>query len=253
MADTYAGHGMFVPLFSAVTAWIDRERLRAAAGPGHPAGLVVILAGAGLLVLGTWSDSLLVKGLSVAVAVAGLVAWSFGLPCLRAAAFPVAFLLLMAPLPHAVVAAVTLKIQLFAATFAVAVLRHFDFPVYQSGVLIELPRMTLRVAEVCNGLRFLMALLVLTAAFAQVTQKSVPRKIALVAAAIPIAIVANAMRVAAISLGVQWVGPEAASGTIHNWIGKGMWGATLIPLIGFAFLLARSGTSKAEHFEEGVA
>ena len=32
--DTYAGHGMFVPLFSALVAWIDRERLRAAAGPG---------------------------------------------------------------------------------------------------------------------------------------------------------------------------------------------------------------------------
>jgi len=251
--DTYAGHGMFVPLFSVLIAWIERDRLRAAAGPGHRGGLAVIGAGLALLALGTWSDSLLVKGLSIAVVVAGLVAWSFGWPCLRAAAFPVGFLLLMAPLPQAVVAAVTLKVQLFAAAFAVGMLRLLDLPVYQRGVVIELPAMTLQVAEACNGLRFLMALLVLTAAFAQVTQRSVPRKIALVASAVPIAIVANAMRVAAIAIGVHYVGPAAASGTIHNWIGKGVWGITLIPLIGLAWLLARGGMSKARHLEEGVA
>ena len=132
-------------------------------------------------------------------------------------------------------------------------LRLLDLPVYQRGVVIELPAMTLQVAEACNGLRFLMALLVLTAAFAQVTQRSVPRKIALVASAVPIAIAANAMRVAAIAIGVHYVGPAAASGTIHNWIGKGVWGITLIPLIGLAWLLARGGMSKARPLEEGVA
>src|SRR5947209_1430391 len=118
--DTYAGHGMFVPLFSALIVWIERDRLRAATGGGHPAGIAIILAGVGLLALGTLGQSLLLKGLSVAVVVAGLVLWSFGGRCLRAATFPVGFLLLMAPLPSAVVAAVTLKIQVFAAAFAAA-------------------------------------------------------------------------------------------------------------------------------------
>src|SRR5437867_6719333 len=113
--DTYAIHGMFVPLFSALIAWIERDRLRAATGRGHPAGIAVILTGVGLLALGTLGQSLLLKGLSVAVVVAGLVMWSFGARCLRAAIFPVGFLLLMAPLPRAIVAVVTLKIQVFAA------------------------------------------------------------------------------------------------------------------------------------------
>lgn len=250
--NAYAGHGVFVPLFSALIAWIERDRLRAAFGPGHPAGIAVIGAGLALLALGTWTESLLVKGLSIAVVVAGLVAWSRGWACLRAAAFPVGFLLLMAPLPQAVVAAVTLKIQLFAAAVAVGMLRLLDLPVYQRGVVIELPAMTLQVAEACNGLRFLMALLVATAAFAQVTQRNVRRKITLFAAAIPVAIVANAMRVAAITLAVHWVGPEAASGTIHNWIGKSVWGATLIPLIALAFVLARTAP-KAPRATERVA
>jgi len=213
----------------------------------------IILAGLGLLALGALADSVLLQGASVAVTLAGLVAWTFGLRCLRAAAFPIAFLLLMTPLPRAVIAAVTLQVQLFAAAFAVGVLWLLDVPVYQSGVTIELPSMTLQVAEACNGLRFLMALLVLTAAFAQITQRTVADKAALVVAAIPIAIVANAMRVAAIVVGVQYVGPEAASGTIHNWIGKGMWGLTLVPLIGLGFLLARRSSPKVGPLEEGIA
>jgi len=251
--DTYAGHGMFVPLFSAVIAWTERERLRKAVGPSHPIGAVIVLVGVSLLALGSLAESVLLQDASVAVTIAGLVAWTFGLRCLRAAVFPIAFLLLMAPLPRAVVATVTLQVQLFAAAFAVAILRMLDLSVYQAGVTIELPSMTLQVAEACNGLRFLMALLVLTAAFAQITQRTVAAKTTLVVAAIPIAIVANAMRVAAIVLGVQYVGPEAASGPLHNWIGKGMWGLTLVPLIGLGFLLARRSSSKVGPLEEGLA
>jgi exosortase len=251
--DTYAGHGMFVPLFSALVAWTERERLRAAAGPGHPVGIAAIAAGVGLLVLGSLWGSLLVKGISIAVVIAGLVAWSFGLRCLRAAAFPIAFLLLMAPLPRPVVAAVTLQTQLFAAAFAAAAVRLFDLPVYQTGVTIELPAVTLQVVEACNGLRFLMALLVLTAAFAHLTQRSAWRKVVLVASAIPFAILANAARVAAIALGVYFVGPQVASGTIHHMIGKAVWALTLIPLIVLGLLLARGGAPKVPSLEEKAA
>ncbi len=251
--DAYAGHGMFVPLFSALVAWTDRDRLRAAAGRGHAAGIAVILAGVGLLALGSLGGSLLVKGLSVAVVVAGLVMWAFGVECLRVAAFPVGFLVMMAPLPRPIVDVVTLKLQLFAAGFAAAALRLLDIPVYQTGVTIELPALTLQVAEVCNGLRFLLALLVLTAAFSKVTLRSIPRRIALVVSAVPIAIFANAVRVAAIGLGVHFIGPQAASGTIHNWIGKGVWGLTLVPLIGLGLLLARGGAPKVSRLEEKVA
>jgi Transmembrane exosortase (Exosortase_EpsH) len=34
----YAGHGMFVPAFSAYILWLSRSRFRAASGRGHPAG-----------------------------------------------------------------------------------------------------------------------------------------------------------------------------------------------------------------------
>ena len=235
----YAGHGMFVPAFSAFVAWMDRRRLRAACSRGSWAGLPVILLGLGVLALGRWAGSVALEGVSLVVTVAGLVLWSFGARCLKAAAFPVGFLLLMVPLPRPVVDAVTLDLQLFAVGFAGAALDLLDVPFYLDGVLIRLPGITLAVAEVCNGLRFLLALLVVTIAFAQVSQRTLPRKFIVGASAIPIAILANAVRVAAVVLAVQYLGPQAASGFIHNSIAKGVWALTLIPLGVLGLVLRR--------------
>jgi exosortase len=237
----YAGHGPFVPLFSAVIAWRARHRLRAAAGGGHPAGLAVIILGLGLLGAGSAAQSLLLQGLSAVVVVAGLVVLSCGAAALKAVGFPVAFLLLMVPLPHEVVTAVTLHLQLFAAGFAGSMLAALDIPFHRRGVLIELPDTTLTVAEVCNGLRFLLALLVATLAFAAVSQRGVWRKVLLTAAAMPVAILANAIRVAAIVIAVHYMGPHAAVGTPHYVIGKIVWLGTIAPLIGLALALRRGG------------
>jgi exosortase len=237
--NEYAGHAMFVPLFSLLIAWADRDRLRGTAGSGHLAGAAILAAGLALALVGYGWHSDVVQALALAAAAAGAVLWLFGAACLRAAAFPVAFLVMMAPLPRPVVAAVTLELQMFAAGFAAAALRVVGIPVYHWGAHLELATMTLQVAEICNGLRFLLAILVLTAAFGQITLPSWRRKVALVVAAIPIAIVANALRVAAIAIGVHYIGPDAASGTVHNWIGKGVWALTLLPLISLGVVLAR--------------
>jgi exosortase len=177
----------------------------------------------------------------VPIAVAGLVLWAVGPRALRVAAFPVAFLALISPLPRAFVAAVTSDLQLFAAWFAGGALDLLGVPSYLEGDVLQLPTITLRVAEVCNGLRFLTAILVLTLAFAQITQRTLGRKLALVAAAAPVAIVANAVRVTAIALATQYWGPAAASGWIHHMIGKGVWALTLLPLIALGWWLGRRG------------
>ncbi len=239
--DTYAVHGMFAPLFSAFLFWSDREHLRAIPRERNRAGLLVILIGLGLLVLGRSKGSLAVDALSVVVAVAGGVLWGFGARWLRQAWFPVAFLVFMVPLPRVVVDAFSRDLQVFAATFAAAAVGVAGIPVYQHGVMIELPNMNLEIAEICNGLRFMMALLVLTVAFAQVSQRSRLKKLVLVASAVPIAVLANAARVTAVAFLVHYWGPQAASGIIHHSIGKVVWLMTLVPLVGLGLALRRGG------------
>jgi exosortase len=239
--DSYAGHGMFVPFFSAHFFWIDRQRIRASVGGRDDRGLLLVLAGIVLLVLGHGNASLVMQGLSFVVVLSGIVLWGFGARTLRAAAFPLGFLFLMVPLPRVLVAAVTLDLQLFAAGFAGLILSLLDVPFALRGVSVELPVLTLEVAEVCNGLRFLSALVVLTLAFAEVSQRTVMGKVILTLAAIPVAIVANAVRVTAIVLAVQYIGPQAASGFIHHAIGKSVWAVTILALVGLGLLLRRGG------------
>lgn len=239
----YAGHGPLVPAFSAFLLWSDRARLRAAITPGHSIGLAVILLSLGLLFGGRSIESLLLQGVSLVTCLAGMVLWVLGPRTLKAGAFPLTYLLLMLPLPSPLVDAVTQDLQLFAARTAGAALDLFDVPFFLDGVLIQLPGITLAVATVCNGLRFLSALVMVTVAFAHLSQRTLPRKLILVASAIPIAILANAVRVATIALAVYYIGPGAAQGFIHNSIAKGVWALTLIPLVILAFVLRRGGES----------
>jgi exosortase/archaeosortase family protein len=104
-------------------------------------------------------------------------------------------------------------------------------------MVIDLATVRLDVAEVCNGLRFLMGFLVLAIAFAQVSQRTLPRKLLLAASAIPIAILANAVRVATVAIAVHHLGPAAASGIIHHGIGKAVWALTLVPLFVLGLVL----------------
>lgn len=237
--DQYAGHGMFVPPLGVVLAFHAWHRARAAAGGGDRAGLAVLGVALGLLFVGRSLESFLLQSLSASLAVAGAILWAAGWQCLRSLTFPVAFLALMAPPPSLLVAAVTRELQLFATRVAGVALDLVGVPFYQSGVVIVLPTMTLQVGEVCNGLRFLMALLVLTTAASYVTLDNPWRRAVLIASVIPIAILANAARVAAIAVAVQYVGPQAVTGELHHWIGKSVWVLTLVPLVGIGFWLRR--------------
>ena len=237
--NEYAGHAPFVPLFCALVAWNDRERLRSAAGPGDWRGLPLVAAGLGVLGFGYATGNLTAQGLALPVAVAGLVLWLWGAQCLRVATFPVWFLAMIVPPPRVLIAAVTGYLQNFAAEFAAIGVRLLGIPIYQDGIRLELSSLTLSVAEACNGMRFLLTIMVLAAAFSQILLPNRRRRITLVFASAAIAILANAVRVAAIAIGVHYFGPDAASGTIHDWIGKGVWVLTLLPLIGLGLLLAR--------------
>lgn len=245
VSHPYAGHGMLVPAFSAMFLWLDRDRLRAVTvRAGDSRGLLVMLFALLILIVGRWTDSILIAGVAFVIAVAGTVLWLFGASCLRAAAFPVGFLIYMVPLPRVVIDAVTLDLQRFAASVAGVALDELAIPFYQSGLDIVMSTVTLNVAETCNGLRFLMALLVVTTAFAQASQRTLSRKLILIVATIPIAILANALRVTTIAAGVYYIGPAVASGIIHNSIAKAVWGVTLGAVAVLGFLLRRGGAQQ---------
>jgi len=240
-ANPYAGHGLFAALFAALLLLAERRETRRTAAAFDRSGLLLIALALGLLAVGQGWRSLMLQSLSLALAVGGVVRVGLGQRCLRRIAFPIGILVLMAPPPAMVVHQVSPHLRLFAAAVASRVLDLLGIPHLQSGVYIALPSLTLEVGEPCDGLRFLMALVTLVAAIAHVSQRSLPRKLALMVAALPIAILANAVRVGAISVAAYQVGPQAAQGLTHHSIGKVVWLLTLPPLLGLAMLLRRGG------------
>jgi exosortase len=82
-----------------------------------------------------------------------------------------------------------------------------------------LPSTSLEVAEACSGLRSLVSLTAVAALLAWATERSITRRAALVLAAVPLAIIMNAMRVTATAVVCETWGPRAASGSWHTFTG----------------------------------
>jgi exosortase len=91
--------------------------------------------------------------------------------------------------------------------------------VLRDGNVISLPLMKLEVAQACSGIRSLMSLFTIAIFYGYFLEKSVFRRVLLAAASIPIAIVANSVRVFGTGLCVQYWDPDKALGFFHEFSG----------------------------------
>jgi exosortase len=111
--------------------------------------------------------------------------------------------------------------------------------VFRDGNVLELPSTALQVAEACSGLRSIISLAVLSVLLAW-TDTSLPRRIAIVALSVPVAVVMNGFRIAATGLACEAWGPRAASGSWHTFTGWITFVASLMVLIQLQRLIARA-------------
>ena len=154
-------------------------------------------------------------------------------------AFPLAFLVFMVPLPAIVMNAVAFPLQLFAAQSATFCMQVGGIPVLREGNTIVLSNTTLEVVEACSGIRSLQALLALGAIYGYFSQKAVWKRWALLVLAIPIAIAANAFRVAGTGFLAHFIGPEAAHGFYHSFAGWIVFAVAFVLMLGAGTLLGK--------------
>ncbi len=217
--DANYNHGFLIPVFSAFLVW--RERRRLAAIPLAPTsfGLLVLLAGIGLLLLGDIGAENFLMRSSLLVILAGLVLFLAGRGIFRAVLFPLGYLLFMIPLPGILFYAITFPLQRIAAEQAAWALDLLGVPVLLDGNIIHLSQISLGVTEACSGIRSLISLLAGAAAWAYLMLPVGWLSVLFVASAIPITILANSARVVATGLIGQWFGVEYASGFFHEFAG----------------------------------
>jgi len=232
--DNYS-HGFLIVPIALYFVWERRARLAAARIRPHWFGLVVVIGSLGLLVAGTLGAELFVSRVSIIFLIAGAVLFAAGFETLRILSLPIAFLLLMVPPPAIIFNQIAFPLQLLASRFGEATLQAFSIPVLREGNVITLANTTLEVAEACSGIRSLVSLLTLGIVYGYFTEDRWVWRAALAAATLPIAIVANALRVAGTGILAHVAGAAAADGFFHTFAGWLVFMAAVVML----FLLQR--------------
>lgn len=213
--DPNFSHGFFVPLFSLCVLWHTRSRFAQMTPRPAWAGLLILSFAMLLLIVGQMGAELFLARFSLLLVVAGLIVLFLGWNFFRAALFPWIFLFLMIPIPAILYNQITFPLQLLASRLAAAALALVGIPVLREGNVITLPSMALEVAEACSGIRSLMSLITLAIIYGFVTEKRLAIRYLLAVAAVPVAVMANSVRIIGTGILVQYWNADAAQGYFH--------------------------------------
>ena len=211
-------YGLFVPAFSLLLLWDDRERL--AALPIRPAwtGLVIVLFALVALLIGLASSEFFLPRISLLLLIVGMVVFLAGWKHLAAVAFPLAFLTLM--LPSATISSeLTFPLQVISSKLATLLLMGIGVPAVREGNIILLQAARLGVTEACSGIRFLFSLVALSVIYGYLAESRISLRVVLALAAAPVSVLANALRIAGTGFVVQYWGVARAEGTLHLFSG----------------------------------
>ena len=215
------GHG---PIILAVSAWLLYARRHTiAAAPYHPlpaAGWPLLVFAALLFAFGRSQDIIMFQVSSQIVLLAALLLIFRGAAALRAAWFPLFFMIFMIPWPEAVVAAVTGPLKSAVSAVATNWLYHLGYPVGRTGVVMTVGPYQLMVADACAGLNSMFTLEALGMLYMNLMNyTSVWRNAALALLLIPTAFAANIVRVMILVLVTFHFGDAAGQGFVHGFAG----------------------------------
>ena len=217
--DNYS-HGFLIVPLSLFFAYERRYQLGATSGrPMTGFGLTVVAGSLLLLIAGTLGSEFFVTRVSLIGVLAGSVLFLLGPGHLRILAFPLAFLVLMIPVPAILFNQIAFPLQLVASRFGESVLAMAGVPVLREGNVIILASTTLEVVEACSGIRSLVSLLTLGIVFGYFMDQRLSVRLVLALATVPIAIVTNGLRVAGTGIAAHHFGPATAEGFFHMFSG----------------------------------
>ncbi len=212
-------HGFFIPFVVAFFLWRKRRVLRDLPALPSNFGLLVVLGSLAIFLLAYVGSEPFTQRVSLLLLMAGAVLYLRGWRTLREISFTLLLLLLAIPLPAIIFNSVALPLQLMASSVAERLLRLYGIPVFREGNLLQLDQMMLNVTEACSGIRSLATLVTAGAMVAYFLPARWWLRLFFVLSSIPIAIAANALRVAGTGiLGQAW-GERWAEGFLHLFSG----------------------------------
>jgi len=248
-------HSKLIPVIVAFLVWYHRDDLRAAPKRGSNAGLIFIAIGICCYVVGARALQARVAILGFPFLAFGSVLFLWGRQVARILLFPIALLLFMIPL--GAIEQMTFRLQ-FLIVGAVKFLSHlFGIAIITVGTSIRpvSGNWGFDIAEGCSGIRSLIAMVMLTAIYVHIFEKTMWKKIAILVFSIVFAIIGNAGRIFTIIVLARLGFPNFAGGIYHDWSTYLLsFPIALVSMLGFAKLLnILFPGSRAKGGEEGHA
>lgn len=214
-------HGPIVLATGAWLIWRRADEFRREAAPGSFwLSFVVMLVAAALYAFGRAYGFLVLE--VGAVYVAGVaIAYSFiGWRMLRKLWFPILYLGFAVPLPGWLLDSITLPLKYLVSDIVTSLLQAVGYPIVQVGVTLYIAQYQLLVEDACAGLNSIISLTAIGLFYIYLFHNASWRyALLLVALVLPIAIVANVIRVIILVLITYYFGDEMAQGYLHDTAG----------------------------------
>jgi exosortase C (VPDSG-CTERM-specific) len=158
---------------------------------------------------------------------------------MRAAAFPLAYLIFMVPMPGAMAEALETASKYASAEVANVLFHVTGTPFVRGGLIFQLPNITIEVAQECSGIRSSWVLLMTSILAANLFLKTPWRRVVLVAFVIPLGILRNGFRIVVIGLLCVNLGPQMIHSVIHRRGGPVFFVLSLVPFLLLLWWLRR--------------
>ena len=239
-------HAALVPIISLYLGWTKRRELAGVEISGSAWGGAFLVLCLTLYLLSCIGGLAFVSRLMIVGSLIALVWNCFGWPCLRVLAFPLGFLFFMVPVPEALLNLVSFPLQLQATKISTWVISLFSIPVYREGNMLYFSQTQLEVAEACSGIRSIVALTMLSVLLAYLANHNNWRyKLILVLCAIPVAMLANVLRISGTGILAHFFGDRVALGFLHDFSGLAVFVFGLAVMVFLFKLLDLTRQSKA--------
>ncbi len=236
-------HGWIMPLVSLGIVYRSRSALRSAPKGIDPAGALVLCAS----LLLHWAAYRAQQPRISLIALTGVL-WSlpyflYGRTVARILLFPAAYLLLC--FTSYFLVQITFPLRLAASRMSAVMLQGIGIPAVRQGTAIYSTAgggFQFDVADACSGLRSLVVMTALAAPYAYFTQDRIWRKLVLFALSVPLAMLANALRIVTLGLIAQGFGQEFALRIYHDFSGYLVFVIAVILLASAGSLLQKDFT-----------
>ena len=229
------GHGAIILIVLLWLFWTLHRQIDQLPSRGSPLlGWSVFALGVLVYLVGRVFDISILGFASQPLIAVGILLLLKGPATLRVAWFPLLYFLFMIPLPSILVDAITGSLKGFIANIVESLLYAVGYPIARSGVILSIGPYQLQVADACSGLHSMFSLAALGTLFMYLMGRKSKWHLGIMLASIlPIAFVANIVRVMTLVLVTYYLGDEAGQGFLHGAAGMVL---MLVALMFFFFL-----------------